>query len=95
MLHWFRTLMAYRNGSDVLKQGSFRLVSREKDWIKIQRRLGNDRVTVAVNWSAEPAKIPLVGHPVLSTHGTKKVDCELQPWEAVILEEPADSKWND
>ena len=92
VLNWFRTLMAYRNGSDVLKQGSFRLISREKNWIKIERRLGNDRVIVAVNWSDQPVKLPLLGSPVLSTHGTKKLMHELLPWEAVILEEPADSK---
>ena len=87
VLNWFRTLMAYRNGSDVLKQGRFRLISREKDWIKIERRLGDERVIVAVNWSPRPVKLPLVGYPVLSTHGTKELDCELQPWEAVLIEE--------
>ena len=87
VLNWFRTLMAYRNGSDVLKQGRFRLISREKSWIKIERRLGDERVIVAVNWSDKPAKLPLVGYPVLSTHGTKKLDCELKPWEAVLIEE--------
>ena len=87
VLNWFRTLMAYRNGSDVLKQGRFRLISREKDWIKIERRLGDERVIVAVNWSPKPVKLPLVGYPVLSTHGTQKLDCQLQPWEAVLIEE--------
>ena len=87
VLNWFRTLMAYRNGSDVLKQGRFRLLSREKDWIKIERRLGDERVIVAVNWSSKPVKLPLVGYPVLSTHGTKQLDCQLQPWEAVLIEE--------
>ncbi|MBQ3652040.1 MAG: hypothetical protein II959_06360, partial [Clostridia bacterium] len=88
VLNWFRTLMAYRNGSEILKQGRFRLISREKSWIKIERRLGNERLTVAVNWSSKEAKLPLVGRPVLSTHGTRVLDCRLQPWEAVILEEP-------
>ena len=87
VLNWFRTLMAYRNGSDVLEQGRFRLISREKDWIKIERRLGDERIIVAVNWSPKPVKLPLVGYPVLSTHGTQKLDCQLQPWEAVLIEE--------
>jgi glycosidase len=87
VLNWFRTLMAYRNGSDVLKQGRFRLISREKNWIKIERRLGNEKVVAAMNWSDKPVRLPLLGCPVLSTHGTKKVDCELQPWEAVLIEE--------
>ena len=95
VLNWFRTLMAYRNGSDVLKQGHFRLISREKSWCKIERRLGNDRITVAVNWSPKPVRLPLVGYPVLSTHGTKKLDCQLQPWEAVILEEPPQRDTNE
>ena len=95
VLNWFRTLMAYRNGSDVLKQGSFRLISREKSWMKIERRLGEKKVIVAVNWSDKPAKLPLVGRPVLSTHNTKKLDCELKPWEAVLLEEPPRSVSND
>ena len=94
MLNWFRALMAYRNGSDVLKEGRFRLISREKNYIKIERRLGNEKVIVAVNWSDTPVKLPLVGHPVLSTHGTKELDCALLPWEAVLIEEPADSPWN-
>ena len=87
VLNWFRTLMAYRNGSAVLKEGRFRCISREKNWIKIERRLGNERIIVAANWSAKPVKLPLVGYPVLSTHGTRTLDCQLQPWEAVILEE--------
>lgn len=95
VLNWFRTLIAYRNGSDVLEQGRFRLISREKNWIKFERRLGNERLTVAINWSPAPVRLPLVGHPVLSTHGTKKLDCQLMPWEAVLIEEPGDSKWND
>ena len=95
VLNWFRTLMAYRNSSDVLKQGRFRLISREKNWIKIERRLGNEKLIAAVNWSDKPVKLPLVGHPVLSTHGTKELDCELKPWEAVLIEEPADSQWNN
>ena len=88
VLNWFRALMDYRNRSDVLKQGSFRLVGMEKSWIKIERRLGHERVIVAVNWSGRPARLPLIGCPALSTHGTRKLDCELQPWEAVILEVP-------
>ena len=87
VLNWFRALMAYRNGSDVLKQGSFRCISREKNWIMIERRLGSERVVVAANWSDRAVKLPLLGYPVLSTHGTKELDCQLQPWEAVILEE--------
>ena len=86
VLNWFRTLLAYRNGSDVLKQGRFRLIDREKDWIEFERRLGNERIIVAVNWSGKAAKLPLVGRPVLSTHGTKQVDCVLLPWEAVLIE---------
>jgi len=87
VLNWFRTLMAYRNGSDVLKQGRFRLISREKSWIKIERRLGDERVIVAANWSDKAVRLPLVGYPILSTHGTRKLDCQLQPWEAVLIEE--------
>ena len=86
VLNWFRTLMAYRNGSDVLKQGSFRLVSREKGWMILERRLGAEKVIVAVNWSAKPARLPLLGFPVLSTHGTERIDCMLKPWEAVLIE---------
>ena len=95
VLNWFRALMAYRNGSDVLKQGRFRLIAREKDWIEFERRLGNERIIVAANWSSKPAKLPLLGYPVLSTHGTGKLDCELQPWEAVVLEEKADGQRNN
>ena len=72
-----------------------RLISREKSWMKIERRLGEKKVIVAVNWSDKPAKLPLVGRPVLSTHNTKKLDCELKPWEAVLLEEPPRSVSND
>ena len=86
VLNWFRALMAYRNGSDVLKQGSFRLISRERNWIKIERRLGEKRIIVAVNLSDKPVKLPLLGCPILSTHGTKRLDCALQPWEAVLVE---------
>jgi oligo-1,6-glucosidase len=86
VLNWFRALMAYRNGSDVLKQGRFRLISREKSWMILERRLGNEKVVVAVNWSPKTARLPLIGNPVLSTHGTKMVDCQLQPWEAVLIE---------
>ncbi len=87
VLNWFRALLSYRNGSDVLKQGRIRLISREKSWIKIERRLGERKVIVAVNWSPRPVRLPLVGHPVLSTHGTKTLDCRLLPYEAVLLEE--------
>ncbi|MBQ7279082.1 MAG: alpha-glucosidase [Clostridia bacterium] len=87
VLHWCKALLAYRNASQILKEGTCRFTVKEKRWCKIERRLGRDRLYVIINWSNTPLRLPLLGKPALSTHGTKTLNHLLQPWEAVIIED--------
>ena len=51
-----------------------------------RRELGEERLTVALNFSDDPAQVSLDGQLLRSNYRRERFEGILQPWEAVILE---------
>lgn len=51
-----------------------------------RRQLGDRGLTVALNFSAEPARVVVRGKLLRSNYDRIRFEEILQPWEAVILE---------
>ncbi|MDO4544031.1 MAG: alpha-glucosidase [Clostridia bacterium] len=83
--HFYKKLIEFRNGSEVLKRGSFRLSYLSPDVFAFERAYDGKKLGVIVNLSGKKKKVPCVGFTVLSTHGRAQIDCELEPYEAAIL----------
>ncbi len=82
---FYQKLIALRNASDVLKQGSFRLLSMTGSVLVYERALEGETLAVAVNLSRRSRRIALTGDVVLSTHGRCALDGTLLPYEACIV----------
>jgi len=95
MLSLYRRLIALRRASPVLQLGDYVAVSADDDVLVFERRLGDARLTVALNFSEEPRRIatagPLASRRLLSTHETgtpgQRHKIALGPNEGLILED--------
>lgn len=64
--NFYRKLIDFRKHSEVLKDGSFRILYWEMDFFIYQRELAGERVLVSANRSQKPRKIGLV--PLYTPH---------------------------
>jgi alpha-glucosidase len=68
-----RSLLQYRREHVALTQGQWRLLSRENDILAYERRNGDDRLIVVLNFSAHPrawhSPISTKARVAISTHG--------------------------
>lgn len=93
MLNLTRTLLTLRRETEALVQGSYQECATVDAVFGYERKIGNERVWVFLNFSAEPQPIPLPTSPcsiTLSTYmdrATTMVDNRLilRPNEGVIL----------
>ncbi|MCL2694766.1 MAG: hypothetical protein FWE69_00380, partial [Clostridiales bacterium] len=92
-------LLALRAGSDALQLGGFWPLQNDSRIIRFARRFnGNplkraflggekkDAVGVAVNLSPRRVAVPILGRVLLGNSTRQTADCELGPYEALILE---------
>ncbi len=89
ILHWYRDLMALRNGSEVLRRGEFVPLEAGKQVFAYQRVLGEERIAVVLNFSDKPAHVSHRGEVIRSNYGRDSFDGALSAWEAVILKQTA------
>jgi alpha-glucosidase len=54
LFDFYRSLIAFRKGSDVLKNGNFQILHWEKDFFIYQRNLNNDHILISANRSFTP-----------------------------------------
>jgi oligo-1,6-glucosidase len=85
ILNFYRSMITLRNGSDILKHGSFRELEIGKYLFVYRREYEGESLTVALNFSRRPQKAQYGGEVVLSSYGRAAYDGILQPYEAVIL----------
>lgn len=86
VLNFYRRLTAFRNESEALKSGSFRCTIMNNRVFAFERRVKDDALGIAVNLSPKTVNLPSVGKVLLSNTGREVMDCQLQPYEAVIMQ---------
>ena len=83
---WYKDLAALRRERDVLRRGDFTPLEAGRQVFAYRRALGEEQLTVALNFSDRPARADYRGKLVRSNYPRRSFDGTLQPWEAVILE---------
>jgi oligo-1,6-glucosidase len=86
VLSWYKKLIALRASSEALKYGAFTPLDCEGTVVAYTRELGDERWTVALNFSKKPAPLPAAMPEtlVLSNLGEGGADGTLRPWEARV-----------
>lgn len=83
---FYKTLIALRAQSDVLKYGEFRLVAAARHLMVYDRVQDGKSMRVLLNFSKRILKVPAQGRFVLSNYERSGYDGTLSPYEAVILD---------
>lgn len=84
---WYKDLSALRREREVLRRGDFLLLEATHKVFVYRRRLGEESVTVALNFSDGKALVGRRGTLLRSSYGRGSFNGILQSWEAVILED--------
>jgi oligo-1,6-glucosidase len=82
---FYKTMIALRAGSDVLKSGTFELLEAGNRLFAFRREYEGVSLTVLLSFSRKECKVPHRGNVVLSSYGRPVFDGNLKPYEAVIL----------
>lgn len=88
---FYKTMIALRSSSDVLKYGTFLPIKIKKHLFVYERERDGRRLTVLLNFSEKARQAVFSGNVVLSSYGRKAYDGRLQPYEAVILTNEKDT----
>lgn len=83
--NFYKTMIALRAGSEVLKFGTFEVLETGKRLFAYKREHEGTCLTVLLSFSRKSIKVPHHGEVVLSSYGRPNFDGTLQPYEAVIL----------
>jgi oligo-1,6-glucosidase len=90
VLSYYKRMIALRAGSDTLKYGDFKPLYATERIVIYNRILGDEKYTVALNFSKKPSKIhvklgDVTGAVVISNTGRTEMTDTLLPWEAVVV----------
>ena len=83
---WYKDLAALRQERAVLRRGDFEPLASGGQVFAYRRRLGEEQLTIILNFGADPVRVNLQGNLLRSNYPRKRFEGVLQPWEAVILE---------
>ncbi len=83
---YYKRLIALRAQSDVLKRGSFTLVTAKKHLFVFDRQFDGQAYRVLLNFGQHPLKAPCDGRVVISNYERATYDGCLKPWEAVVID---------
>lgn len=84
--NWYKDLSALRREREVLRRGDFKVLEAGDQIFAYRRSLGEEQLTVLLNFSDDPARIGVKGEVLRSSYARKRFEGILQPWEALILE---------
>lgn len=87
ILSFYKTMIALRSGSNILKYGAFTPVTISKYLFSYKRQWEGESLTVLLNFSSRPRKASGGGEMVLSNYDRESYDGILMPYEGVILKE--------
>lgn len=82
---WYKNLSRLRRDSEVLRRGEFVPLETGDQVFAYQRVWGDEKLTVALNFSDRPAAVRYRGGVLRSNVGRDRFDGQMGPWEAVIL----------
>jgi oligo-1,6-glucosidase len=90
VLNFYKTVIALRKKSDCLIYGKFIPIFADNRLLIYQRKLNDEKYTVALNFSSRRVRLPkkvagLLGEPVISTWTDFNVGPFLDPWEGVLF----------
>jgi oligo-1,6-glucosidase len=83
---FYKEMIALRAGSDVLKEGSFRLIRAAGRLFSYEREKDGKVWRVLLNFGKKPLKVACDGSLILSNYRRACFEGELLPYEAVIIE---------
>lgn len=83
---YYKKMIAYRDGSDILLEGTFKKLETKKNVFIYKRCLDGKCLTILLNFSKRHQKASYGGSVALSSYGREVYDGVLKPYEAVILE---------
>ena len=84
--NWYKDLAALRREREVLRRGDFVPLEAGAQVFAYRRELGEEQLTVILNFSDDPARVSQGGQLLRSNYRRERFEGVLQPWEAVILE---------
>ncbi len=84
---WYKDLCALRKEREVLRRGDFEALETGDQVFAYRRALGEERMTVVLNFSDRPAQVGYTGSLVRSNYPREGFDGALRPWEGVLLED--------
>ena len=87
VLSYYRRLIAFRNGSEVLQAGSFTRLFLGNGVYAYRRELNGEGLTVVVSLAAAERPNPVSGTVVFSNYDRTQTPQRLAPYEALILRE--------
>ena len=88
VLNYYKRMIALRAGSDTLKYGDFTPLYENEKVIVYSRSLGDEKYTVALNFSKKPSNIRgLSASVVIANTGRAEMTDTLSPWEAVVVKD--------
>lgn len=84
----YKTMIALRSESQILKEGSFEALQISKNLFAYRRSLAGEGIVVLLNFSIQEKNLEQAGASlVLSNYDRQVYDGKLRPYEAVILKE--------
>ena len=87
VLTYYRQLIAFRNGSEILQAGDFSELYRKDGVYAYRRSLNVESLIVVISLSTKERPNPVSGTVVLSNYGRQESPACLSPYEALILRE--------
>ena len=91
VLNFYKTLIALRQTNECLKFGEFFPLYGDNRIMIYQRKLGDEKFYVALNFSSRKLKLSknvlgfLQGKIIVTNTGRKELDALLLPWEAALV----------
>ena len=87
VLAYYRQLIAFRNGSEILQAGDFSELYCKDGVYAYRRSLNVESLIVVISLSTKERPNPVSGTVVLSNYGRQESPACLSPYEALILRE--------
>ncbi|GHV17735.1 alpha-amylase [Clostridia bacterium] len=85
VLSYYKSMIKLRAGSDVLKYGDFIPSLIDDRVLAYVKRLGEKKIGVVMNFSAERVKARIDGEIIISNTGRSKLSGTLWPYEAIVV----------
>jgi oligo-1,6-glucosidase len=87
ILNFYKSMIALRNSSEVLKKGAFKEYLIQRDVFGFYRYYKDTNYLILINLSKYNRVVSVKGQVVISTYETEEYDGILKPYEGIIMED--------